>query len=241
MEEKPKIDEAIESLSEMSKIFYQIMILADCLDRLVQTENVLEKVKLNVNSFITDFERCVKDFTSHETVLTSDLKSDIDLSTMSIKDDLEKDDAVKKDFEKGESSQTISLRPQTTKTKVIFKNPTIPQEREIMRLHAETIELLYGLADTKHMIIDKSGIYPRIYFLQGSNPEVIRDWYDFGSIATLYLTTPDFPEISRLPGWIRDGVLDNFGNNSLIYIDDNLPLDFFSASPDFDTNQTFLV
>ena len=111
MEEKPKIDEAIESLSEMSKIFDQIMIIANCLDRLVKTENVLEKSKKNVDSFITDFERCVKDITNHETVLTSYLKTDIDLSNMSIKDDLEKEDAVKKDFEIGESSQTVSLRP----------------------------------------------------------------------------------------------------------------------------------
>ena len=151
------------------------MILADCLDRLVKTENLLEKVKLNVDSFITDFERCLKDFTNHETVLTSYLKNDIDLSNMSIKDELEKEDDVKKDFEKGESSQIVSLRPQTAKTKTIFENPIIPQEREIMQLHVETMERLYGLADTKHMIIDKSGIYPRIYFLQGSNPEVIHD------------------------------------------------------------------
>ena len=217
------------------------MILADCLDRLVKTENLLEKVKLNVDSFITDFERCVKDFTNHETVLTSYLKNDIDLSNMSIKDELEKEDDVKKDFEKGESSQIVSLRPQTAKTKTIFENPIIPQEREIMQLHVETMERLYGLADTKHMIIDKSGIYPRIYFLQGSNPEVIHDWYDFGSIATIYLTTPDFPEIARLLGWIRDGILDNFGNNSLIKIDDTSVLDFFSASLDFDTNQTYHV
>ena len=166
MEEKPKIDEAIESLSEMSKKNYQIMILADCLDRIVKTEIFLEKVNLNVDSFITDFERCVKDFTSHETILTSYLKNDIDLSNMSIKDDLEKENAIKKDFEKGESSQTVSLRPQTAKTKTIFENLIIPQEREIMRLHEETMEQLYGLADTKHMIINKSGIYPRIYFLQ---------------------------------------------------------------------------
>ena len=43
MEEKPKIDEAIESLSEMSNFFDQIMIFVDCLDRLFKTENVLEK------------------------------------------------------------------------------------------------------------------------------------------------------------------------------------------------------
>ena len=91
------------------------------------------------------------------------------------------------------------------------------------------------------MIIDKSGIYPRIFFLQGSNPDEIRDWYDFGSIATIYLTTPDFPKITRLPGWIREDVLDNFANNSLIRIDDTLALDFFSASPDFENEQRFPV
>ena len=100
---------------------------------------------------------------------------------------------------------------------------------------------LYGLIDNKYMIIDKSEIYPRIYFLQGSNPEEIREWYDFDSITTIYLTSPDFLKIARLPGWIREGVRDNFGNNSLIKIDDTLALDFFIASPDFDDNQTFPV
>ena len=70
---------------------------------------------------------------------------------------------------------------------------------------------------------------------------MIREWYDFGSIATICLTTPDFSEIARLPGWIRECVLDNFGNNSLIKIDDTLALEFFSASSDFDTNQTYPV
>ena len=55
MEEPPKIDEAIESLTEMSKIIDQILILADYLDRMVETENTLEKAKKDVKSFITDF------------------------------------------------------------------------------------------------------------------------------------------------------------------------------------------
>ena len=155
----------------------------------------------------------MKDFTSHETVLTTYLKGTIDLSKMDIKEDLDKDLDIKW-FEKGESSQTISLRPQTEKAKLIFEKREIPKEKVILSLHSKTMETLYNLYDTKYMIIDKSGIYPRIYFLQGSNPEEIRDWYDFGSIDTIYLTTPDFPEIARLPGWIRKGVQDNFENNS---------------------------
>ena len=82
-----------------------------------------------------------------------------------------------------------------------------------MKLHGETMERLFGLTDTKEMIVDKSGIYPRIHFLQGANPVEVRYWYDFGSIATIYMSTPNFPEIDRLPGWIKDGVKDNFGNN----------------------------
>ena len=71
MEETPKIDEVITSITEMSKIFDQILILADYLGRLVETENTLEKSKKDVKSFITDFENCVKDFTIHEIVLTA--------------------------------------------------------------------------------------------------------------------------------------------------------------------------
>ena len=103
------------------------------------------------------------------------------------------------------------------------------------------MERLYNLSNNDYRIIDKSGIYPRIYFLQGSNPEEIREWYDFGSIATIYLTSPDFPEITRLSAWICEGVIDNFANNSLIRIDDTLALDFFSASPDFEHDQRFPV
>ena len=83
------------------------------------------KVKQNVSSFITDFENCIKDFTSHETILTAYLKGTIDFSKMDIKDDSEKDD-VKKEFEKGESSQTISLHPHTAKAKPIFEKLEIP-------------------------------------------------------------------------------------------------------------------
>ena len=103
------------------------------------------------------------------------------------------------------------------------------------------MERLFGLTDTKEMIIDKSGIYPRIHFLQGASLVEVRDWYNFGSIATIYMSTLDFLEIEKLPGWIKDGVNDNFGNNPMIKINDTLALDFFSASPDFDESQNYLV
>ena len=48
----------------MSKIFDQILILADYLNGMVETENTLDKAKKDVNSIITDFENAVKDFTT---------------------------------------------------------------------------------------------------------------------------------------------------------------------------------
>ena len=110
-----------------------------------------------------------------------------------------------------------------------------------MKLHGDTMERLFGLTDIANIIVDKSGIYPRINFLQGSNPKEIRDWYDFGSLATIYMTSPNFLEIERLPGWIKEGVNDNFENNPMIKMNDVIALDFFSSSPNFDENQTYSV
>ena len=137
--------------------------------------------------------------------------------------------------------QKRSLRPHISKSETIFEKLPVSTDRKIMRLHGETMERLFGLTDTKEMIIDKSGIYPRIHFLRGANPIEVRDLYDFGSIATIYMSTLDFSEIEKLLGWIKDGVKDNFRNNPMIKINDTLAFDFFSASPDFDESQNYPV
>ena len=224
---RPKILEAVDSLSKMSKVFYQIMILTNTLDQLVETEISPKKHKVDVKSFVIDFESLVKNYTSHEMILTSYFKEndELDFSNISLQDD----DASSS---KLEALEMISLRPQISKSETIFEKLLVSTDREIMRLHGETMERLFGLTDTKEMIINKSGIYPRIHFLQGANPVEVHDWYDFGSIATIYMTTSDFLKIEKLPGWIKDGVKDNFLNNPMIKINDTLALDFFSSSPD---------
>ena len=88
----------------MSKIFDQILILADYLDRMVETENTLDKAKKDVKSFISDFENVVKDFTTQETVLTAYLRENIDLSKMDL-------NTKKKIFEKGVFSTFVSKTP----------------------------------------------------------------------------------------------------------------------------------
>ena len=191
---RPKILETVDSLSKMSKIFDQIMILTDTLDHLVETEISPEKLKVDVKSFVIDFERLVKNYTSHEMILTSYFKEndELDFSNISLQDD----DASSN---KLEASEKISLRPQISKSETIFEKLLVSTNGEIMRLHGETMEQLFGLTDTKEMIIDKSGIYPRIHFLQGSNPVEVCDWYDFCSIATIYMSTPDFLKIEKIP------------------------------------------
>ena len=187
---RPKILETVDSLSKMSKIFYQIMILTDTLDQLVETEISPKKLKADVKSFVIDFERLVKNYTSHEMILTSYFKENDELDFLNI--NLHDNDASSS---KLEASEKISLRPQISKSEMIFEKLPVSTDREIMRLHGETMERLFGLINTKEMIIDKSGIYPRIHFLQGANHVEVCDWYDFGSIATIYMSTPDFPEI----------------------------------------------
>ena len=235
---KPKIDKMVDSLSEMSKIFYQIILLTDCLDRLVDTETSTEKIKANVKSFVVALERIVKHYRSFEMVLTSYFKDEeLDFSNISLNEDSKKDASSSK----AKASTNISLRLQTSKFETIFEKMSMSPDREIIQLHGQTMERLFVLTDTKQMIVDKSGIYQRIHFLQGENPVEIRESSDFGSISTIYITSPDFPEIKRLSGWIKEGVKDNFENNPMIKIDDTIALDFFSASPDFDSSQTYPV
>ena len=172
---KPRINEMVDNLSEMSKIFFQVIILIDCLDRLVETETSSEKIKSNIKSFVTDLERLVKDYTSYEMELTSYFKDDdnLDFSNIILNEDTKKDKDASLNIAR--ASTSISLRPQTSKSKTIFAKIMISPYREIMKLHGETMERLFGLTDSKEMIVDKSGIHPRIHFLQGANLVEIRD------------------------------------------------------------------
>ena len=96
-------------------------------------------------------------------ILTSYFKEDdeLDFSNISLHDD----DASSSKSKALEKTEKISLRPQISKSETIFEKILVSRDREIMRLHGETMERLFGLTDTKEMIIDKSGIYPRIHFL----------------------------------------------------------------------------
>ena len=108
-------------------------------------------------------------------VLTSYFKDDdnLDFSYINLNEDTKKYKDASLNITGAFSN--ISLRPQTSKSETIFEKFLISPDREIMKLHGETMERLFDLTDSKEMIVNESGICPRIHFLQGANPVEIRD------------------------------------------------------------------
>lgn len=91
---------------------------------------------------------------------------------------------------------------------------------------------LFSLTNTEMRCIDFSGIYPRINYLQGSDSQEIRYWYDFGAVNSIYTASPEFREINHLPNWIQDGVKDCYLHNPTIKPGETLLLKIYSAGPD---------
>ncbi|KAL0358194.1 UNVERIFIED_CONTAM: movement protein [Sesamum calycinum] len=81
-------------------------------------------------------------------------------------------------------------------------------------------------------IIETSGKYNRVWMMEGSKPEEVREWYEFGALASVHTMSPSFPEISKLPDWISGAVYDSWQNNPHLKRGDILELKFISAAPE---------
>ena len=132
-----------------------------------------------------------------------------------------------------EIKRSYSFRPQSDKTssfEKIIQNPIIEDPVELQTL---MMKELYSLFNTDTRFVDFKGIYPRINYLQGCNPDEIRYWYEFGAVNSVYLTPPNFPEISKMPMWLQSSLKECYRNNPMINYKDQLILKFLSAGPDF--------
>ncbi|KAL2248121.1 UNVERIFIED_CONTAM: hypothetical protein Sindi_2664400, partial [Sesamum indicum] len=69
-------------------------------------------------------------------------------------------------------------------------------------------------------IIETSEKYNRVWMLEGSKPEDVREWYDFGSLA------------SRFSKWISGAVFDSWQNSPHLKRGDVLELKFVSVAPE---------
>ncbi|KAL0373326.1 UNVERIFIED_CONTAM: hypothetical protein Sradi_3248300 [Sesamum radiatum] len=81
-------------------------------------------------------------------------------------------------------------------------------------------------------IIETSKKYNRIWMLEGSKPEDVREWYDFGALASVHTMSPNFSKISKLPKWISGAVYDSWQNNPHLKRGDILELKFISVAPE---------
>ncbi|KAL0327866.1 UNVERIFIED_CONTAM: movement protein [Sesamum calycinum] len=81
-------------------------------------------------------------------------------------------------------------------------------------------------------IIETSGKYNRVWMMEGSKPEEVQEWYEFGALASVHTMSPSFPKISKLPDWISGAVYDSWKNNPHLKRGDILELKFISAAPE---------
>ncbi|KAK4385887.1 hypothetical protein Sango_2712700 [Sesamum angolense] len=71
-----------------------------------------------------------------------------------------------------------------------------------------------------------------VWMMEGSKPEEVREWYEFGALVSVHTMTPSFPEISKLSDWISGAVYDSWQNNPHLKRGDILELKFISAAPE---------
>ncbi|KAL0287645.1 UNVERIFIED_CONTAM: hypothetical protein Sradi_7120000 [Sesamum radiatum] len=126
----------------------------------------------------------------------------------------------------------ISLRPMTGTSKV-NTNESISSSSawQVYQRMWEKLVSRKGVNPSK-TIIETSGKYNRVWMLEGSKPEDVREWYDFGALASVHTMSPSFSEISKLPKWISGAVYDSWQNNPHLKRGDILELKFISAAPE---------
>ncbi|KAL2250133.1 UNVERIFIED_CONTAM: hypothetical protein Sindi_2487000 [Sesamum indicum] len=99
----------------------------------------------------------------------------------------------------------ISLRSMTDTSKV-NTNELISSSawQEYQRIWEKLISRK-GVNPSK-TIIETFEKYNRVWMLEGSKPEDVRKWYDFGALASIHTMSPSFPKISKLSEWISGAV-----------------------------------
>ncbi|KAK4403275.1 movement protein [Sesamum angolense] len=97
----------------------------------------------------------------------------------------------------------ISLRPMTgtSKTNTNELSSSSSSAWQVYQRMWEKLISRKGVNPSK-TIIETTGKYNRVWMMEGSKPEEVREWYEFGALASVHTMSPSFPEISKLPEWI---------------------------------------
>ena len=131
------------------------------------------------------------------------------------------------DFSRKQTSQRIPVL-----NNIIKEHPFVSEYNSLMRE-------LYVLQNIETYYMDFTGIYPQINCMQGCDSNFIQKWHNFGIINAIYMTTPTFPKISKLPRWIQEGVRHIYQNNPTYGPKDILILKIISIGPDFEDSNRY--
>ncbi|KAL0293900.1 UNVERIFIED_CONTAM: putative enzymatic polyprotein, partial [Sesamum angustifolium] len=130
----------------------------------------------------------------------------------------------------GVKEEEISLKPMTDTSKANTNELiSLSSAWQDYQRKWEKLVSRKGVNPSK-TIIETSGKYNRVWMLEGSKPEDVKEWYEFGALASVHTMSPSFPEISKLPEWISGAVYDSWQNNPHLKRGDILELKFISAA-----------
>ncbi|KAK4383296.1 movement protein [Sesamum angolense] len=86
-------------------------------------------------------------------------------------------------------------------------------------------------------VIETSEKYNRVWMMEGSKPEEVREWYEFGALASVHTMSPSFPEISKLPDWISGARPDMVAFNRIKAASEEAPLVSAISEDDISTRR----
>ncbi|KAL8512553.1 hypothetical protein ACS0TY_018874 [Phlomoides rotata] len=78
--------------------------------------------------------------------------------------------------------------------------------------------------------------YPRLWALKGANPNDVRRWCEFGALASICTIAPGFREISELPDWVLNAIVESWHNNPHLKRGDELEIKFITMASEDTTN-----
>ncbi|KAL0321921.1 UNVERIFIED_CONTAM: protein SRG1 [Sesamum calycinum] len=79
----------------------------------------------------------------------------------------------------------------------------------------------------------------RVWMMEGSKPQEVREWYEFGALASVHTMTPSFPEISKLPEWISGARPDMVAFNRIKAASEEAPLVSTISEDDISTRRAW--
>ncbi|KAL8506375.1 hypothetical protein ACS0TY_017306 [Phlomoides rotata] len=88
----------------------------------------------------------------------------------------------------------------------------------------------------EHFITDVSGKYPRLWVLKGASHNDVHKWYNFGALASIRTIAPRFQEISELPDWALNAVVESWHNNPHMKRGGELEIKFITVASEDTTN-----